>query len=503
MSGAIPRDIDLLVVGGGTSGAALAGIIARDTDLRVVVLEAGPDYGAFSDGQWPRDVLDATTICRSHQWAYAGMAHSTHTTVTGYDRARVIGGCSSHNGCVALIGHRADYDGWAALGNTDWEWNAIAPAVERAKLAMRVRIPEDDEITPWQRLFIESAVAWGIPRSHDMNDPDEDQGVDASPANIYERMRWNSALAYLDPVRHRANLTVVGDALVDRVVIEGGRAVAVDVIRNGQRERVHAGRIVLSAGAYESPAILLRSGIGPAEHLREVGVEVVHELPGVGSNLTDHPGIDLLMDPSPEMARRMDAFAAERWLPDEQTLAKVRSHHCAEAFDLHLYAVTTRSQATGEWSYRICIADVEPWGAGAVRLASAKPTDHPLIDHGFLADPEGHDLDVLVDGLEIANEIVGQAPIAEVFGPGPAGLSRADLADYARSTVGIYYHPACSCRMGPASDPESVVGPSAKVHGLEGLYICDASIFPRIMRANTCLPAVTIAEHLAEKIAAG
>lgn len=503
MSAVIPGDIDILVVGGGTSGAALAGIIARDTDLRVVVLEAGPDYGSLGEGNWPRDVLDATTICRSHQWAYAGLAHPSHTALTGFDRAKVIGGCSAHNGCVALIGHRADYDGWARLGNPGWEWDAVAPAVERAKQALRVRIPGDDEITPWQRRFVAAATAWGIPRSHDMNDPDEDQGVDASPANIFQRMRWNTALAYLDPVRSRPNLTVVGDALVDKVILSGGRAVAVDVVLDGRVQRVHAGRIVLAAGAYESPAILLRSGIGPGEHLRAVGVPVVHELPGVGSNLTDHPGIDIQMDPSPAMAAEMDAFAAEHWAPDEQTLAKVRSRRCTAAFDLHLYAITAQSRATGEWSYRIAIANVEPWGAGSVRLASTRPHDHPLLDHGFLADPEGHDLEVLVDGLEIVNEIVDQAPIAEIFGPGPGAVDRADLAAYARSTVGIYYHPACSCRMGPSSDSGAVVDAGARVHGLDNLYVCDASIFPKIMRANTCLPAVTIAEHLAGRIATG
>lgn len=497
-----PHDIDILIAGGGTSGAALAGILARDSNLNVVVLEAGPDYGALQDGNWPRDVLDASTICRSHQWAYAGIAHPSHREPTGYDRARVIGGCSAHNGCVALLGHRRDYDDWAELGNAGWDWSAVAPAFERAKQGLRVRIPDDDEITPWQRIFIDGAVAAGIPRVHDMNEPEQDEGVAVSPANIYQGMRWNTALGYLDPVRARHNLTIRGDVLIDRVELEAGRAVAVQALIDDRPVRIPAARIVVAAGAYGSPAVLLRSGIGPADELRALGIEVGHELPGVGKHLTDHPAVTIRLDPATGVASAMDDFFDRGWLPDEQTLAKVRSRRCREAFDLHLYAVSHRAPESGAWSYSITAACVEPLGYAQLTLASPRPSAPPRIDHGFLADPEGHDLDVLIDGVELITEMLATAPFVQVFGPGPGTLSRAELADFVRSTVGIYYHPACSCRMGPASDGMAVVDPSAKVHGLEGLYVCDASIFPRIMRANTNLPAVMLAEQLATSIAA-
>ena len=252
-----PADIDLLVVGGGTAGAALAGIVARDGDRSVVLLEAGPDYGPLAAGRWPADLLDARRLPLSHEWGHAGLAHPSHTEQTAFNRARVIGGCSSHNGCVALLGHREDYDTWARLGNEGWGWESVAPAFERAKRGLLVRLVDDAEVTPFQAAFVEAAVAAGIPRVRDLNDPDDVAGVAASPVNIFEGMRWNSALGYLDPVRDRPNLTVVGDALVERVVLDDGRAVAVEAILDGERVRIAARRIVLAAGAYGSPAILL------------------------------------------------------------------------------------------------------------------------------------------------------------------------------------------------------------------------------------------------------
>lgn len=497
----LPGDIDILICGGGTSGAALAGIIARDTDLEVVLLEAGPDYGALADGRWPADVLNAGEICRSHQWAYYGMAHPSHIQPTGYDRARVIGGCSAHNGCVALSGARADYDAWPALGAPGWEWASVAPAFERAKRKLRVRQVADDEITPWQRTFVDACIAHGIPWTADLDDPDEPVAIGASPVNIVDGMRWNTALAYLDPVRERPNLHIVDDCLVDRVVVEHGRAVAVEALVGGERTHLSAGRIVLASGAYGSPAILLRSGIGPAGELERLGIAVTHPLAGVGKALVDHPAVNLRLDPSDPMQVKMADARARGWLPDEQTLAKARSSRCTEAFDLHLYAVSSRSLATGVWGYMVCIACVEPWSHGTVTLASANPKDPPIIDHGFLTDPDGHDLDVLADGVELAADLMATTPFTESFGPALAALSREDIAAFVRSSVGIYYHPAGSCRMGSASDPAAVVGPDGQVHGIGGLYVCDAAIFPRIMRANTNLPAVMLAEHLAAGIA--
>jgi choline dehydrogenase len=497
----MPREADLIIVGAGSAGATLAGVIARDTNLHVLLIEAGPDYGPHDSGQWPADILDARTFALSHQWAYAGKAHPSHTHMTGFDRARIMGGCSSHNGCVALVGHRCDYDGWAALGNTGWDWESVAPAFERAKKAMRVRIPEDDEITPFQRIFVEGALAGGWPRSTDLNDPDEILGVAASPANIYEGTRWNTSLAYIDPVREKGTLTIVPDALVDKLDIQNGRAVAVEALIDFERYRFEAPRIVLAGGAYGSPMILLRSGVGPAAHLRDIGIDVVHDLPGVGLHLNDHPSISLVLDGPPSLDREMDEFEAGHWLPDEQTLAKFRSSQCSEGFDVHIVGLTKRDQATGKWAYRVGVYLVEARGNGSLTLSSAKPGDHPILDHQYIQDADEHDINAMIDAIETASEWMHTAPYTRVFGPGPDKADRADLADFLRAGIRHAFHPVSSCRMGPDGDPMAVVDPRGKVYGIDNLYICDASIFPKIMRANTNLPAIMLGEHMAPWIA--
>lgn len=498
------REIDILIVGGGTSGAALAGIIARDTERNVVLLEAGPDYGPLAAGRWPAGLLDARYLPGTHDWGYHGRAHATHENVTAFDRARVIGGSSAHNGCVALLGHRRDYDRWAELGNTGWGWEDVAPAFARAKRGLRVRLVDDSDVTPFHAAFIDGAVAAGVPRVVDMNDPDDDQGVAASPVNIFDGMRWNSSLGYLDPVRERPNLRIVGDVLVDRVEVANGRAVAVQAIVGGERVRILAARIVLSAGAYGSPAILLRSGIGPADDLRTLGIDPVHPLPGVGLGLADHPTVELHFAGTDRLNRAMETFGASHWLPDEQALAKGRSSRCTEAFDLHLYAVITRPEQFGRWRYRVYVSSVLPRSAGTMKLASTDPDAPPVIDHGYLSDVDGEDVAVLTDGIELARAIGAAADVAPLFGaeirPGPDDATRADLAHFIERTVGIYYHPTSTCKMGPSRDPLAVVDPTGKVHGLDGLSVCDASIFPTLMRANTNLPAAMVAEHMAAGI---
>lgn len=502
MSSRFPSAIDLLIIGGGSAGAALAGSVARDTDLNVVLLEAGPDYGAFDGGGWPADLLDALRFPETHGWGYSGLNRPGHRERTPYDRARVIGGCSSHNGCVEVIGHRRDYDRWAELGNPGWGWDDLAPAWERARQALRVRIPEDDELTPFHGAFMEGAVAAGIPRVHDLDDPEDVSATGISPVNIIDGVRWNTAFGYLDPVRERANLTIAANAFVDRVIIEQGQAVAVIARIDGDWRRIEAHRIVLSAGAYGSPAILMRSGIGKPDELREVGVEPLHELPGVGKALTDHPLTSIELRATDKLARQMELFSRERWTPDEQTILKTRSPRCNEAFDLHLYGILRRDPAAESgWRYSIPSSTVAVASSGAIKLTSADPLAPLHIDHGYFTDPEDLDRAVLVDGLELAREIAGHLErmglVRGELRPGPDVRTRSQLEAFAEETVRINYHPACSCRMGPASDPGAVVDASGKVHGLDGLYVCDVSISPTLMRANTNLPAVTIAEHLA------
>ncbi|MDQ3547511.1 MAG: GMC family oxidoreductase N-terminal domain-containing protein [Chloroflexota bacterium] len=502
----LPKQIDVLVVGGGTSGAALAGIIARDTRQTVVLLEAGPDFGPLDGGRWPADLLDARRFALSLDWGYDGINHASQPERCAFPRARVIGGCGAHNGCVAVAGHRLDYDGWAAAGNPGWDWATVEPAFARAREALRVRVPDESELNPFQASFLEGTVAAGFPRVENLDVPDLVNGVAPAPFNIHNGTRWSSALGYLDPVRGNANLTIVGDTLVDRVVLDGGRAIAVEAIINGKRTRIEASKIVLSGGAYGSPAVLLRSGIGDPAQLRDLGVEVSHELPGVGRMLTDHPISSVSIQPSERLLREMEAFQERRWLPDEQVVLLAASHHARQnAFDLHFPAYSSQDPATGEWRFQISVGQFDTASyTGSLTLTSLDPAAPPTLDHGYLADPAGRDRDTLLHGIEIALDIVGRmadaGSVAAILAPDPTRTSRDDLIRHLEASIRTCYHPGCSCRMGPAIDASAVVDATGAVHGLTGLHICDASIFPILPRANNNLPAAMLAEMLAPLI---
>ncbi|MEX2426197.1 MAG: GMC family oxidoreductase [Thermomicrobiaceae bacterium] len=500
---------DVVVAGGGAAGSALAGLLAGEHKLQVALIEAGPDYGSFESGDWPPELLNASRLPEdSHAWGYSGIAHSSQVDPTTFDRARVIGGCSSHNGCIALLGHYRDYDHWVNLGNPGWAFGSVRPSFLRAMERLRVRQPGDDEITPFQSLFMSGAVGSGIPQVSDLNHSGETQGVAAAPVNIADGVRWNAALAYLtDEVRSSGNLTVIDNAMVDRLVLEGDQATGLIVRRAGQEETIRVDRFVLSAGAYGSPGILERSGIGSPDLLAELGIEVHRELPGVGQSLTDHPAVRLTYRGSEELDREMSAQRAAGWCPDEQVLAKAASSYCDDAFDLHLYSVTGFSESTGSWQYEIYVSSVLPRSRGEVHIASADPEILPSIDHGFLNDADRRDLEVLTEGVWLARQIMQPAldsgMLAEEMTPGPSFGDKSDLHPYIEQNVGIYYHPSCSCRMGPSTDQQAVVDSLGRVYGLSNIWVCDASMFPTLMRANTNLPAVMVAEHLAPVIAAG
>jgi len=500
----LPEQANLVVVGGGVGGAIIAGRIAGETGKSVVLLEAGPDYGARAANAWPERLLNyAAMPVDTHSWAYIS-ASKYGTRQLPLDRARVIGGCSSHNGCAAVWGHRADYDGWAALGNPGWEADALEPIFERATERMRVFQPRRDEITPWHRACLEAAPGAGIPDIPTLNDLDADNGIAVIAINVAEGVRWNTAFAYLDPVRDRANLTIVADAMVDRVLIDNGRATGVVAVIEGVEQRILAGQVVVCGGAYGTPLVLLRSGIGPAAELAEFGIPVVADLPGVGRNLQDHPATRVVLQASPELDRAMNEFVAAGGAPREEgTTVLARSSVCQTAFDLHLYPIGHRN-ADGSWLYAVYIAVMNPRSVGSVRLSGRDPEALPIIDHGYFTDPQDLDLTVLVDGIRLARELTGQAQIASLTGAEIEPLRTGDeLHEYVRTNSFHDYHPVGSCKMGPASDPTAVVDAHGAVHGIAGLFIGDASIMPTVPRANTNLPAAVVGEKIADLLIAG
>ena len=499
-SNSLGKNADTVVIGGGTAGAAVAGLLAERSEQTVLLLEAGPDYGSFAQGRWPAELLDAGAIPLTHDWGYRSGKEASR--VITYERARVIGGCSSHNGCAAIWGSSADYDGWAALGNPGWSTAELRPLFHAASERLRVRIPAPDEITPFQRIAMDAAAAAGIPRVADLNNLDENIGMGPSPANVVDGVRFNTAFAYLDPVRARSNLTIVGDSVCDHLEIKSGRVSAVIVAGRDGPVRVEAGRVIVAAGTYGSPAILLRSGIGDPAELRAAGVTPTHDLHGVGRNLHDHPRVTLNYAGTRELEEMMTAFGRDRWMPEEQTIAKVRSSRCTEAFDLHIYPVGGPDRRTPNgWNWTLEVACLTPRSRGALRLASADPAAAPIIEHRYLSDPDGEDKHVLADGVALARQIAATGALPRLAGieisPGSSVASRGEIEEFVSANCLHYFHPVGTCRIGSASDASAVVDSRGRIHGLDNAYVADASIMPVIPRANTNLPALVIGERIA------
>jgi choline dehydrogenase len=496
----IPRAVDTIIIGGGTAGAAVAGRLAARTDQSVLLVEAGPDYGLRSAGRWPAELLDATVVADSHDWGYTSAAR-TGKPNHPLQRARVIGGCSAHNGCIAVRGSRSDYDGWSNAGNDGWSADELIPFFAKAESALRVRNFAATEVTPFHHACLDAMANIGLPLSHDLNDLDGEMAAGTAPVNIHDGTRWNTALAYLDPVRGNGYLTVIGDALVNKIRVVNGRATVVDFFGPAGAAKVDVGRVIVCAGVYGSPAVLMRSGVGSADELRTLGIATTLDLPGVGRNLHDHPVVNLQYSGA-GLFSAMDAFVANGHTPfTEQSLVKARSDACSVAYDLHVYpfasAIPTQQ---GRWECFLPVANLTPRSRGTFRLRSMDPTEKPTIDTGYLTDPNDEDLTVLMSGIELARQIASQQPLANLIGKeSPISAECIRREDVRRSCV-HYYHPVGTCKMGPISDPEAVVDASGRVHGTDNIFVADASIMPTIPRANTNLPALMIAERTVDRL---
>lgn len=489
--------VDTVVIGGGTAGAAVAARLVQGTPQKVLLLESGPDYGPFSEQGWPPQLLDARSLPGGHDWGYINAAR-TGRPEHPLERARVIGGCSSHNGCAAIWGSRADYDGWAALGNHGWSADELLPFFKLANDTLRVKRISSTEVTPWQQACLDTAPKIGIPQVDDLNNLDEDIGMSTSPVNILDGVRWNTAFAYLDPVRGNAQLTIRGHMQADRFRLDSNRVIALEVIGPDGPVTVEADRFIVCAGTYGSPAILMRSGIGPEAELRALGIEMKLDLP-VGKNLHDHPAVYLKYSGTPQLVAAMKDFVAKGGiLFSEQTIAKFRSKYCSTAYDLHLFPVGGQFTDTADhWEFLLPVANMTPLSRGSVQLTSADPFASLRIDTAYLSDPEGRDIAILWNGIEQVRDYACQAPLAGLIGDEIAPTVSYKALEHVSSDSLHYYHPVGTCKMGPASDPTAVVDPSGKVHGVDNLYVADASIMPVVPRANTNIPALVVGERIA------
>ena len=481
---------DVVVVGGGSSGAVVAARLA-EAGASVVLVEAGPDYGPFAGGAWPADLLDAHALATSHDWGYTSGPVRGRAPWT-FERARVLGGCSAHNGAIAAVGHATDYDAWNL---PLWRTDLLRPLFARALAMMRVRTYEPEEVGPFHARCLRAAEETGWTMAEDLCDLDANTSFGRESVNIVNRVRWNSAFAYIDPVRAHNNLRIVDRMLTDRVVHTTDGVVVVGW-RDGTEIRVGADRVVLCAGVYGTPAILQRSGIGDPAVLVAAGVRATHELRGVGANLHDHPMVHADRVVGPQLQEWLDAAAAKGALPEEQTLGKSCSSLATDGiFDTHLFPVCASTQTVlTNGRALIEVACVTPRSRGSLAVVSPDPGAAPRIDHAYLSDPEDHDITVLRDGLALAGEMFAHPALASLLGGEVTDVSGDEAI---RREVAHYYHPVGTCRMGVASDPFAVCDETGRVYGLPRVWVGDVSLMPQIPRANTNIPAIMIGERIA------
>jgi choline dehydrogenase len=504
----LPAHASTVVVGAGPAGAVMAARLAEAGE-DVLLLEAGPDYGPFTGGQWPERLLDPTLMpVEEESWGYIS-ACQHGTPDMALQRARVIGGCSAHNGAAAVWGHHSDYDTWA-VDNPGWSAAEVEPLFREVSKRLRVHIPDREQLTPFHHAVLGAAVEASYPSIPDLVSLDPEFGFAIGPVNIdpATNTRWNAAFAYLDPIRELPNLRIVPNSLVDRLTFDGTRVSGLGVIGPEGPAHIAADRVILAAGAYGSPLILLRSGVGDAAEMRAIGIAPVHDLPGVGRNLQDHPAIGVHYQARPEMIAALEEFVSAGGLPREEgTIGLARSSRCEGPYDLHIYPVASRPFGGKGWRFHLSAAVMAPRSRGSIRLNPASPTDPeaaPLIDTNYLSDPGDYDLDALSDAFILCRELGAQpalmAVLEEEQQPGPAVTSRDEIRAWLLAHASHDYHPARTCRMGPGSDPSAVVDASGWIHGLQEVMVADASIMPFVTLANTNLPTFVGAEKLARDL---
>ena len=504
---------DLVVVGAGSAGAVIATRVTEDPKKRVLLVEAGPDYA--KPEELPEDLRDGhrNSIVK-HDWGFTYQPHARSRADVPLPRGKVVGGSSAVNTCIALRGQPEDYDEWARIAGPEWAWEKCLPAFIRLETdhdiqnelhgrdgPLPLRRCKPDELIPFQRAFLEACRSLGYPECPDHNDPST-TGFAPLPMNKEDgKWRVSVAAAYLYPARFRENLTIRARTLIRRVAISQGRVTGLEVETDGALETIEARRVVLCAGSIQTPAVLVRSGIGPKETLESLGVTVARDAP-VGRRLWDHPATLVALKPRPGVA----SFDQ----PMIQTTMRYTAASSDEFNDMQLEPISflQRLDYSDPSQIAVGIAPVveKTHGHGRLVFHSADPGAQPEIQSDFLNDAS--DVERMVDGIGIALRVAATPQIQElterlIWPREEIACDRELLRDWLQRACGSGYHPCGTASMGEQDDPYAVADQYGRVYGVDGLFVADASIMPRVPRANTNIPTIMIGERFGEWLREG